>query len=456
MKNIQFYVLLTVSSFMMACDNFVEVDLPESLLTGAQVFEDPNTVRAALGNIYSKLRDEGILCGKGSGAGTAFGLYSDELINYDLNGSASDNIYNNAILASNPSVQDYWNASYHQIYCANAIIEGVDSSKGLVEKEKNIFKGEALFIRALVHFYLVNIFRKVPYITTTNTDINKSVSRNEVQYVYDLIIDDLIQSQELLSNEYTNTERTIPNRSAAMALLARVYLYNKNWAEAANSASAVLNNSKYTLDDDLNSIFLKESTSTIWQFKPGSSRSNAYEAGTYIFTTLPPPSISLKNKLIAAFEPGDNRRQNWIGEISDQGTIYYYPHKYKQNVTTGTSLEYSVVLRLAEQYLIRSEARAHQGDLIGALQDLNTIRNKAGLGDSTAENVTTVLAAISHERQIEFFTEYGHRFFDLKRTGKLDQLNSSKPGWDNNDILWPLPETELLSNPALAPQNPGY
>ena len=114
-------------------------------------------------------------------------------------------------------------------------------------------------------------------------------------------------------------------------------------------------------------------------------------------------------------------------------------------------------MRLSEQYLIRAEARAQQGDFIGAKDDLNTIRHLAGLGDTTASTQQELLTAILQERRVEFFTEGGHRFFDLKRTYELDSaLSALKPGWNSTDALLPFPESELLLNPNLNPQNPGY
>jgi hypothetical protein len=115
------------------------------------------------------------------------------------------------------------------------------------------------------------------------------------------------------------------------------------------------------------------------------------------------------------------------------------------------------MLRLAEQYLIRAEARARQGELIGAKEDLNFIRNNAGLGNTTAVTATEIVDAVINERRYEFFTETGLRFFDLQRTGKLDAILSSvKPGWNSTDQYWPVPQSELLINPNLAPQNAGY
>src|SRR5690606_19066848 len=110
----------------------------------------------------------------------------------------------------------------------------------------------------------------------------------------------------------------------------------------------------------------------------------------------------------------------------------------------------------AEQYLIRAEARAQLSNIAGAQADLNKIRIRAGLGETLASSQNELLTAILQERRFELFTEHGHRFFDLKRTGNLDNVLGSKPGWNTTDRLFPLPEKELLLNPNLLPQNPGY
>jgi hypothetical protein len=108
-------------------------------------------------------------------------------------------------------------------------------------------------------------------------------------------------------------------------------------------------------------------------------------------------------------------------------------------------------------YLIRAEARAHSGDLIGAKEDLNTIRHTAGLADTSADTQDEILDAILQERRLELFTEFGHRFFDLKRFNRIQSvLSAAKPGWDAHDDLFPIPEAELSLNPKLLPQNPGY
>ena len=114
------------------------------------------------------------------------------------------------------------------------------------------------------------------------------------------------------------------------------------------------------------------------------------------------------------------------------------------------------MLRLAEQYLIDAEARAQQGDISGAATKLNAVRNRAGLGNTTAITQTDMLAAIAHERQVELFTEWGHRWFDLKRTGTINAtLGVEKSSWTSDAALLPIPLLEIEADPNLT-QNQGY
>lgn len=450
--------LLFLLSFitLSGCDSFVTVDVPSSQLTGSAVFENKATVNAAMVAVYAKLRDGGMLAGNILGSGTCLGLYADELTYY---GASNDNIaylYDNTLLPVTSIVSQLWRESYHQIYSANAIIEGCQKSTKLTAEDKNQFIGEATFVRAMVHFYLVNLYGDVPYITTTDFEVNRTVSRMPVAIVYEKIIADLELSASLLSDTYIAAERVRPNRSTVNALLARVLLYNGQWAEASNTASAVLNNSLYVWENDITKVFLKGCTATIWQFSPKLAGTNADEASSYIFTSGPPPARGLNPAFVNSFEAGDLRRVNWTKTVSNSNGSWYHAYKYKQNGSTGTSVEYSIVFRLSEQYLIRAEARARQGELSSAKEDLNKVRQLAGLPATTAVTAEEIIAAVLQERRFELFTEYGHRFFDLKRSGSLDAvLMGVKPGWNTTDALWPIPEAEQLANGNLT-QNLGY
>jgi hypothetical protein len=467
-KNNKFLTIITIYAmkiFLVAimlplsgCDHFVEVDLPSSQLTTSAVFQDRSTANAAMINIYGKMRDSGILAGTLGGLSNQMGNYADELVYYGGITGIPRNFYNNTILASNVDNFNLWSTSYKQIYAANAIIEGVSASTQLVAADKNQFTGEALFVRSLLHFYLLNLYGDVPYATSTDYQQNKVMHKMPVAALYSHIIDDLKLAAALLPEAYISSDRIRPNKAVATALLARVYLYDGLWAEAANAASYLINNTAvYTWETNLDKIFLKGSTTTIWQFMPRIQGANAQEGGIFIFVSGPPAHSALSSQLVNGFEPGDQRRIRWIGPLTKGAATWYYPYKYKQRTTTSSSLEYSIVFRLAEQYLIRAEARAQQGDLIGAKEDLNKIRNTAGLAGTAAISQEDILNAILRERRVEFFTEFGHRFFDLKRADRLDEtLSPVKAGWNATDRFLPLPESELVLNPNLNPQNPGY
>src|SRR5205085_2875647 len=149
---------------------------------------------------------------------------------------------------------------------------------------------------------------------------------------------------------------------------------------------------------------------------------------------------------------------NWINSVvaGGSGITYYFPFKYKDNSSTVT--EYLMVLRLGEQYLIRAEARAQLGNTSGALSDMNAIRRRAGLPDySGATDKNSLLAAILHERQVELFTEWGHRWLDLKSAGALNALMAvitpKKTGgaiqWSSYKQLYPIPYSDIKGDPNL-------
>ena len=446
------FLILSVSG----CSDFVEADPPKNTLITETVFEDVKTAESALANIYVKMRDQGLVSGA-SGLSIAIGIYADELDYYGFN-SNSLNLYNHNVTASDVTVSGWWSHAYNLIYAANDIIGGVENSASITLEDQEELKGQALFVRAYLHGLLVTLYGDIPYIETTNYLENIKVARMPVNLVYEKIIADLSLAVSLLDD--ASGERVLPNKSTANALLARMYLYSENWALAETTATSVID--AHTLESDLSKVFLKGSQETLWQFKPKESNpNNTQEAGQLIILTVPTFGRALTTSLIGAFESGDLRQSSWTGSVtSTDGTniTLHFAHKYKETVfTTTLSLEYSIIFRLAEQYLIRAEARAHLNDITGAQQDLNVIRNRAGLANTTVATMNDLLDAVLQERRVELFTEHGHRWFDLKRTGKAAEvLAPIKTNWQDTNTLLPIPDTELLANPNLKPQNSGY
>lgn len=457
--NTKFIVLLPIIFILLSsCEDALEVDNPLGQIPKENVFNNEGTAKAAVTTLYAKLRDQAFLTGNLSGTSYAMGLYADELDYYDTPGFDFEFFYTHQVLPSNSTIASVWNESYQIIYLSNEVLEGIASSTELPQEFKNQLKGEALFIRALSHFYLVNLYGAIPYITTTNYVTNSQVARLPVPQVYDTLLSDLLEAKALLGNEYITSERVRANSWVVSALLARVYLYLEQWQHAEIESSILIaNTSLFEIEPDVENEFLKDSTSAIFQFKPKNEGDNTLEASIFKFESAPPPRTALTLDLVTSMEEIDKRKSNWIGEVSNETQTYYFPNKYKENTNTGVSMEYSIVFRIAEQFLIRSEARAKQGNLTGAKEDLNTIRSRAGLDNTAAITSSEILDAIVQERRFELFTEYGHRWFDLRRYGLADQvLSPIKSGWKSTDILLPIPEVELLTNPNLNPQNPGY
>lgn len=447
---------MAITAFV-RCDNFTDVSLPDNQLTAGAVFEDPVTANAALVDIYSKMRDNGSLTGHRTGFSNQFALYTDEMDFYGLPISVSFGFANNALLPTATEIENLWNSSYSHIYAANAVIEGVSASQSLPQEVVDRLTGEALFIRAFVHANLAAAFGDVPYVKTTDYRINKDIARTSYQEVLEQSVADLELALPFMAEEYLVSDRVRPNRYAAYALMARIRLWLGDWPGAADAASAVLNqNTLYAWQPDLGQAYFKDATTTVWQFMPGFPGDNTIEARTFNFETGPPPHAALSAALVSAFEPGDQRLVSWTREVTDGIQSWHHPYKYKESTNTGTSMEYSILLGTAELFLIRAEARAMQGDLIGAQQDLDVIRTRAGLAGTSATTQEGLVDAVLHERRVELFCEHGHRFIDLKRLGQLDSVLDTKPGWNTTDRLLPLPQRELLLNPNIAPQNEGY
>ncbi|MFI1770567.1 RagB/SusD family nutrient uptake outer membrane protein [Thalassobellus citreus] len=450
------FVLLLLG-LLTSCEDFVDIDPPNNQLTSVLVFEDAATVNAALTHVYGQLRDQGLTNGGTSGLGYLLGHYTDELSLYSTSQSGIQLFFDNNVLSTDSTVLSLWNSSYNLIYATNNIIEGVNSSTNLSEENKDLFLGEAYFIRAFIHFYLLNLFGDIPYIDTTDYRINSKISRLEEYQVYQKIIDDLVLSKSLLATNYAEENRVRPNKWVVTALLARVYLYSEYWDEALSEANEVLSSSAYALNTDINQVFLKNSIETIWQFDAADSGANTIDGLTYIFTNGPPPNSALTNYFIDSIEAGDARLSNWIGDVSNGIDTWYYPFKYKLNTNTGVTQECSIIFRLAELYLISAEANAQLGHVSIALDQLNVIRERSNLAPISVIDIAALLEAIYQERKIEFFTEMGHRFFDLKRTGTAtSELSPVKPNWESTYIRLPIPQSELQLNPNLNPQNAGY
>jgi hypothetical protein len=449
-------IILLVNLLLSSCDSFTEVDAPQTQITSSAVFEEKSSANAALADIYSRIREEGVVTSNIPGGTLLLANYGDDLQFYGTNVNI-EQFAKHTLLPSNTYINTLWRTTYSHIYATNAFLEGMRSSVSIRGEDRDRFIGEALFIRAFLHFYLVNMYGQIPYVKTTDYAFNSTVSKANIPKVYSQILADLIEARLLIPDTYPTAEPVRPNKAVVTAMLARVYLYTQDWQNAADNASTVINNKRYSWQNDPAAEFLKVNPAIIWALHPGIAGLNTRDARNFVFTSGPPSRSTLSTDLLNAFETGDLRKALWVKKITTKNESWYHANKYKLTTNTGTSVEYTILFRLAELYLIRAESLAKLNHLDGAKEDINKIRNRAGLPNTIAVTQEEVLTAVAKERRLELFTEQGHRFFDLKRTGKADEvLSLTKPNWNMNHIVLPLPENELLLNGNLLPQNTGY
>lgn len=476
-------ILLSISVFLcFSCNKLVEIPQPKNTVTTVKVFTTDAQAQSVMAGVLTQM-----INGVNSTGSKTFsnglitllaGLSADEFDSQTTTSSTSYYQFNsNNLDANNGFMGEIWNTTYQAIYGANAILEGIEASESpsLRQKARTELTAEARFIRAFSYFYLLNLFGDVPLVMTTDFNKTKNLPRATVASVYQQIIKDLNDAANGLPADYSagGGERIRANKWVAKALLARVYLFTGEHNKALTEANEVIAQTGLYQLEELDKVFLKNSSESIWQLQ----QNTAVEPGTSTPEgdfILPNPlhsgahSVTLSRSLLKTFELGDLRRSLWVdsADYTNLGitTRTIFPFKYKSGrynrVLGGISTEYYMVLRLAEQYLIRAEVNALNGQTGAALADLNILRSRAGLGELPASlSKEEVLAAVAKERRKELFAEWGHRWFDLKRTGKAEEILSVMPvkqPWRGNyQLLYPLPKSEILRDPFLV-QNPNY
>jgi hypothetical protein len=472
----------------------MEIPPSPTSVTDGNVYSNDATATSVLTGIFTDMSKPNV--GEGIGSFTGLGsislmtgISSDELTLYSGVTSTNYQAYHKNALAiavgTSSSGFEFWAPLYNYIYRCNAAIEGLSTKQAevLTPAIRQQLTGEAKFLRAFFYFYLVNLKGDVPLALTTDYKLNGSMARTNKTAVYEQIISDLKDAENLLSDKFLDgtllkatNERVRPTKWAAASLLARTYLYLGDYSNTETQASLIISNAAtFNLADSLNSVFLKNSNETIWQLQPVILRHNTEDGWIFNLPASGPGNISgssvypsyVSSFLLSSFETNDWRKTHWANSIisTTDGKTYFYPYKYKSAVAGAPVTEYLMVMRLAEQYLIRAEAEANGagGGITGAINDLNKIRNRAGLGNySGGIDKASVFTAILHERQVELFSEWGHRWFDLKRTGNVDAvmtgvtpLKANGRIWQTYQQLYPLPQDDLNANLNLK-QNTGY
>lgn len=444
-KKILPYLLLIIT--VNACSKVLDTESELYVSENASIV-DKRSADAALIGAYNSLSQN---TNQGSTFRYIVNLASDN-IKWVGNSPTNREFDVYAVFSTNSRVSELWGAIYKTINIANNIIESVPvvNDATFSQSDRSKSRGEAFFLRAYSYFDLVRLWGNVPIQTsaTKTASAADGVGNRTAAEVYQQVKKDL-DSAEILLPATINRNRA--NKITVKALQARLFLYLKDWENAEASATEVINTAGVSLGNTYGQFFAtKNSTESIFEIDYTVNNQNSWATNWFASNIaggkrefLPTDEfISLVNDPAI----GGNRS---VLLLTINGVTY---GNMNFKIATGDDQVYAI--RLAELYLIRSEARAEKAspDLAGSLQDLNRIRIRAGLPAilNVADKVE-LIDKILQERRIELAFE-SHRWFDLIRKGKAQSVLGIA---DANKLLLPIPKQQLLVNKALT-QNPGY
>ena len=436
-----------------ACDNVLEPE-PVDLLTNDIVLNEVSDVTDVEIGLYSAFRNiipSVVIAGD---------FTADMLIH---NGTFSQyrELGTKQISSANASAAGLWGSIYNTIYMSNFIIERLPEVPGVPTSLRNRVMGTAHFLRGYSYFIALYTFGGVPKVLSTNIETNRNISRASVNDILDLIDDDLNDALPLLPDDPTNAG--FAGKQAVRSALAKLNLYLGNWSQAEQFATNVIQSGLYTLESEYATLVNEDFTDeAIFEMgytisdDPGTNN-NIGLNNLFVGRREIIPSNEVLVKLSSS-ESGD-RFESVVFDASNLngGDNGWSVAKYG---TADVDNNNVVVFRLGELYLIRAEARARQGKVTGtgsALDDINTLRTRAGAPLVPAVSQSQMLTLIEEERVYELAFE-GNRWYDLVRTGRVTAVMSAfSTNWKDTYKLWPIPQREMLNNPALVGhQNPGY
>jgi hypothetical protein len=437
-----------------SCDEFMEIDPPFNRVPADEAFSDASIIRAVANGLYT----ENLLNNLVYYYWTPF-VFSAIADDVTHTSTTYDEMRYNSYGPTSTNISDFWTYPYKSVYLSNDLLEKLSKTSLIDDDEKKVYIAEAKYFRAYNYFILVNAFGDVPRVRSVDALETAMLPRAPKEAVYQDIIQDLKDAETGL--EGSGNPNTKITKAAASALLARTYLYHGDWPEAEDRATEVIETPGLELET-LDRVFVRTGREAI--FKTSTSGSwSSYIDRTYYGQLLNNASyFRLTDDLINSFEDGDNRKSAWTVPKTSAGVDFHHSRKYRRtSAASAGEAEDLVNLRLAEQFLIRAEARAQQNSLTGAggaIADLDSIRIRAGLAALPQTlNREEVLLQVEKERRLEFFIEEAHRWWDLNRTGRIHAVLGAIPEkkWAPYKALLPISNGELKANPNLTP-NPGY
>ncbi|KAA5542998.1 RagB/SusD family nutrient uptake outer membrane protein [Adhaeribacter rhizoryzae] len=447
MKSLKYIIAFSLTLPLGACEKLLDVQ-PKSAISDTQTIVDKASAETALRGVYSALAD-------GSYYGTGFqsiGYLSGDNVQWTGSQSQVQEFINHKVNADNATISSAWTAIYRTINRANNVLAKVPQVATNVtfsETLRNQIIGEAYFIRALAYFDLARTWGGVPIITnpTQSPTENWNIPKSTAAETYAQVIADLDLAEPLLPE---TTNRFQATRKTVWALKARYFLYQQDYAKAEEYASKLIGDAaNYQLLKPYNAFFANNARGTqesVFEIFYSATETNAHrnqwQPQTNGGTRQWAPNSTLVDLLNNPLTGGSRSAL-----IAKDNQNRWYGNLYYRSPATDPSF----VIRVAELYLIRAEARAQQGNITGALADLNAVRDRAELLPLEAFTTEEILLAIENEHRLEFAFE-PHRWYDLVRTGRAQEVLQVT---DTKRLVMPIPAEQLLIDPGLT-QNDGY
>lgn len=437
----------------LSCTDLLEPE-PIDLLTDDVVLNEPKDVPNVEIGLYSAFRNivpATVIAGDAT---------ADMLIH---NGTFTQyrELGTKQITSANASATNLWSSIYNTVYIANFILEKLPTVPGVKTSDLNRVMGTAHFIRGYAYFVALHTFGGVPKVTETAIDANRNIARASEAEILAFVLDDLTQALGKLPMEPSSPAYV--GEFTVRAMLAKFYLYKKDFAKAEQLASEVIASNQYKLEAKFETLVKEDFTDEA-----------ILEVG---YTLADDPgtdgNIGLNNLFVGRREIIPSNPAVVALSSIESGdrfsSISFNVNQLKGNDNGWSVAKYGtadqdnnnvVALRLGEMYLIRAEARAQQNKVTGAgsaQEDINVLRSRANAPTITSANQSQMIALIENERLYELAYE-GNRWYDLVRTGRVKVVMPIySANWQDKFEVWPIPQREIQNNPALAGnQNPGY
>ena len=476
---IYLYVLSSCSS------DFTDLS-PISDIATTNFYQTADDFKAALSGAYSSLQDNGVY-GRDY---YVFGDIPSDDTRPVVSGSVTDQdefdrFY---IRTTNPYISACWNDCYKGIFRCNAILDRIDAIE-MDADLKGRYVAEARFLRAIIYFKLVRVFGDVPLVLNEITDPDQGYEygRTPKAEVYTQIEQDLNDAAAVLPLSYSSSDDVgRATKGAAQAFLGYVLLTQNNYSDAAIELKKVIDLGIYDLLDDYADCFKAEGKNHEESVFDVQYKAGGLDEGNPLPNSFAPENSGNAvinfggggnnrptEDLEQAYEEGDLRKdasmQTYYINTDGERVDYYYVSKYwDAPVTSGDNNNNYPLIRYADILLMYAECLNEQGYQAGggAFDYLNDVRDRAGLDDLTAEEVPDQGAfrlAMEHERRMEFAFE-GRRWFDLVRTGralpvlnsKADEINIQDAPLTVENLVFPVPQSQIDINSDMIIQNPGY